>query len=710
MRRLNVTVFIVFLIIALVVPRQIYAWRSALYPISWTPGYSLSQDTYLQDYSYAGYHMGENGVPGIPNSNQLPKPIYNVVTQYGAKNDGSVNASTAIQKAIDAASANGQGTVYLPAGTYLINTPFLRINSSNVVLKGDGPDKTKVYTTDEDLRWRNIIRVGPAGGSNSTTYWYKSDDQSTKIDIAQDYLLPTQEIKLKSVAGLKVGDWIIVINPATEQFRQEHDSEISWAKSEKGPTFFRQITSINTTTNTIAIDILIRYKLLTRDGANIYKVSTPTIQEVGIQDLSFGIRQSHLPVGANYVAQDADGSTVGHAGYSVQGSKLVLMQNVVNGWIANISTFRPAENDYSTGRDLRVYPKYPHIASKGITLDESRNVTIYNTTIGTPSFRGGGGNGYLYDISASDNLLFQVKANNGRHNFLFTNMRTSGNVVLDSNTHQDLPSDKAGFEYKSGIHSDLHGRMPIANLFDNMTFDNDTYYAYYMIGSNAKGQNSTQTTFWNSHGMHASRRTDFLNYGSDIIWSTQYGQGYIIGTDYIGSGDTPQCTVKTTPYLFKDYRSNYGSTPVPPTEDAFFVDTSPEDYKEGICTGKGLEPRSLYLDQLKRRLDDQPIPTNTPPKTPTPTLKTTSTPTLTPTVTSAPTTTPTSTPAQSDTPTPSSCDKSYDLDDSGLVDLSDVSILISALGQTGSGLPEDLNCDQIVDLSDFSLLITKLGE
>ncbi|MEP6675927.1 MAG: glycosyl hydrolase family 28-related protein [Ferruginibacter sp.] len=43
---------------------------------------------------------------------------YNVI-KYGAKNDSSKLCTTAIAKAIDAASKTGGGTIYFPAGKYL---------------------------------------------------------------------------------------------------------------------------------------------------------------------------------------------------------------------------------------------------------------------------------------------------------------------------------------------------------------------------------------------------------------------------------------------------------------------------------------------------------------------------------------------------------------------------------------------------------------
>src|SRR4051794_14202462 len=64
-----------------------------------------------------------------------------VITDFGAKADGSTLNSAAIQKAIDAASAAGGGTVVIPAGTFLSGAVFLKphVNlhlEKGAVLKG----------------------------------------------------------------------------------------------------------------------------------------------------------------------------------------------------------------------------------------------------------------------------------------------------------------------------------------------------------------------------------------------------------------------------------------------------------------------------------------------------------------------------------------------------------------------------------------------
>ena len=51
-----------------------------------------------------------------------------VVTDYGAVGDGEAKDTAAIQKAIDAATAAGGGTIYFPAGKYLSVTIFFKNN------------------------------------------------------------------------------------------------------------------------------------------------------------------------------------------------------------------------------------------------------------------------------------------------------------------------------------------------------------------------------------------------------------------------------------------------------------------------------------------------------------------------------------------------------------------------------------------------------
>ncbi len=50
-----------------------------------------------------------------------------------------------------------------------------------------------------------------------------------------------------------------------------------------------------------------------------------------------------------------------------------------------------------------------------------------------------------------------------------------------------------------------------------------------------------------------------------------------------------------------------------------------------------------------------------------------------------------------------------DIDGNGMVDLSDLSIVLSTFGQSGAGLPADINGDGNVDLSDLGMILAVFG-
>jgi len=79
--------------------------------------------------------------PGIT----TPAPVSSTrinVKDYGALGNGSHNDASAIQQAIGALPDEG-GIVYIPEGTYLMNSP-LTISKNNISIIGDGRDKTRL--------------------------------------------------------------------------------------------------------------------------------------------------------------------------------------------------------------------------------------------------------------------------------------------------------------------------------------------------------------------------------------------------------------------------------------------------------------------------------------------------------------------------------------------------------------------------------------
>lgn len=84
----------------------------------------------LPDFSFAGYHRGEQALPNVPPGVS--------VKDFGAKGDGVTDDTQAFLAAIAKVE---RGAIEVPAGRYRI-TGLLEITRSGVVLRGAGSDKT----------------------------------------------------------------------------------------------------------------------------------------------------------------------------------------------------------------------------------------------------------------------------------------------------------------------------------------------------------------------------------------------------------------------------------------------------------------------------------------------------------------------------------------------------------------------------------------
>lgn len=519
-------------------------WRSSLYPENWLPGFKDTEGRFLHDFSYAGYRSGDVALPLISTN------VVDVTkSPYFADKTGLSDSRPAIQQAIDNVGKAGGGVVFIPEGTYKINVSAsannaLKINYSNVVLRGAGTDKTFIYNENSNIRGLSVITVRPVTGGD----WVYSGTNS--VTITSDLLEPAQVIPVSSVAGFKVGDWVVLRADVTTGFIDEHQMAGLWGTSMTGPMFYRTIVAIDAAANTLKIDAPTRYFLKKRDNARLYKV-TPVLSEVGLEHFSIANKQTTL-AGLG----DLDFDKSGTGAYEIHGSQLIGIFNAVNCWIRNVNTFKPTEN---TG-DF-------HLVSNGILLQRTRFVTVESCFFQKPQYEGEGGNGYMFILGGNDCLIKNSHANHARHNFDFKTMQSNGNVILRCRGEN------------SRLASDFHMHLSMSNLFDNFTANKDFLEAKfrpYGTSPSMHGHPTTQSVFWNTRGeAYPTGKTA-------IVESSQFGWGYIIGTQGAASA------VKTTP--------------VSGTTSGYPYNTSPEDFKEGIGKGDQLEPQSLYEDQLKWRI------------------------------------------------------------------------------------------------------------
>lgn len=541
---------------------QAQTWRSKLYPVDWKPQGNFYTDKIIQDFSYAGYWRGEKQIPTL-NTN-----IKNVtLPPYSADKTGATDVTTKIQKAIDDVSAAGGGIVYLPAGTYKMspgsNNSCLRIGRSNVILRGDGPGSTFIFNSSYQMAGKSIISV--QGAPN----WYGTTTNQTAISV--DLTGPTRMIPVQNASGYQKGDLVVLRNTITDQWINEHKMQGIWTgygSNLKGLAFCREVMAVDVAKNTITIDAPIRYTLLKRDNSTIAKV-TGMISEVGIENLSIGNAQH--PKSTGYGEEDYKIS--GSASADCHNSYALNMGGVVNGWINNVGTYQPKGNTSTA-----------HILSNGIFLNQCKNVTVQKCHFQRPQYGGGGGNGYMYRVSGSENLIKNSIAEFNRHGFVFSSMNASGNVVhncVDKNSQS--ATGASGYYRTSGSGSDHHMHFSTSNLIDQCTVINSYFAAGYRnYGGNPKhGITAAHSVFWNT----SSSGTKF----KQIVHTEQGRYGYAIGT----SGSVT--TVNTAEFSGKG------------TSAAI---TAPLDHVEGTGTGTNLVPQSLYLDQLANRTKPSPCANN----------------------------------------------------------------------------------------------------
>ena len=99
----------------------------------------VQKENYLPDFSYAGYHWGEDPLPDL-------KPKLNV-TAYGAVPDDGKDDTEALLKAFaEAHEVDGPVVVKFPRGKFILKK-ILHINRSNFILRGagSGRDGTIIY-------------------------------------------------------------------------------------------------------------------------------------------------------------------------------------------------------------------------------------------------------------------------------------------------------------------------------------------------------------------------------------------------------------------------------------------------------------------------------------------------------------------------------------------------------------------------------------
>ena len=395
------------------------------------------EENVLPDYSYAGYNHGESAPQG---AFSLGYQVINVKERMTAKNMTAREALISILQekgmtrvnGANKLNANAKIVIYFPAGDYVLHndddntrdeskqkdavdsknnnvSSGIEIYGGNFVIKGDGPDKTRLIMETPNLPTSiSNLSSSPILLAIKHTNGPNNAGNSPKLaSVTENAKRGDFTVQVSGTTGISSGQWVqLRLRSGDRELVKKEIGPIAlnenWAIA-KAPisinqssddlygvkiTEFHQVKSASngkiTFYEPIMHDIDIKYNDTEGWEIRTYKY----LENVGVEDLSFV--GNALDGYAHHGEGHAEQAKVG---WQYDGAyKPLLLQRVVNSWVRNVHfesvsealTF--AESANSSAYDIRISGKRGHSAVRsqgssrvfiGKVRDESAGNDVY---------------------------------------------------------------------------------------------------------------------------------------------------------------------------------------------------------------------------------------------------------------------------------------------------------------------------------------------
>ena len=399
--------------------------------------FKTGENNVLPDYSYAGYNHGESAPQG---AFSLGYQVINVKERMTAKNMTAREALISILQekgmtkvnGTNKLNANAKIVIYFPAGDYVLHndddntrdeskqkdavdsknnnvSSGIEIYGGNFVIKGDGPDKTRLIMETPNLPTSiSNLSSSPILLAIKHTNGPNNAGNSPKLaSVTENAMRGDFTVKVSGTTGISSGQWVqLRLRSGDRELVKKEIGPIAlnenWAIA-KAPisinqssddlygvkiTEFHQVKSAAngkiTFYEPIMHDIDIKYNDTEGWEIRTYKY----LENVGVEDLSFV--GNALDGYAHHGEGHAEQAKVG---WQYDGAyKPLLLQRVVNSWVRNVHfesvsealTF--AESANSSAYDIRISGKRGHSAVRsqgssrvfiGKVRDESAGNDVY---------------------------------------------------------------------------------------------------------------------------------------------------------------------------------------------------------------------------------------------------------------------------------------------------------------------------------------------
>ena len=445
MNNKNTTILSVFVLLLSVLVVQ------SAYSTQWTP--QIWQDfldngaqSALPDFSYAGYGYGEETIPNV-------ETVVDV-TYFGAVANDGIDDYEAIQTAIAYAGTIGGGAVYFPAGEYTIDTSdpnsFIKINHSNVVLRGAGESSTILHFKNMDYETTPDVEGFIRIGSNLNPASWGTELTAITADAARG----SDILEVADTSGLQVGSIVHItmrntngLPNLTEYLISPLEIETAWTNaynSGVGYTYFRWLVEISEIVDSTHIRLKqpLRENILTLFEPLVRQ--TRSVDEVGIENMT--------------ISSDWQGD--GMRSENNYWPRAVVFTNSNNSWLRNVTI-----DEFSIG----------------VNMQFCKNITVKDVVIDGQE----GDFGVL--TWGHDCMVENITVNAQRRKALSIHNYSQGNVMRNVLVNYT----SSGTTYTQGL--DYHCNYSLENLMENITNARSS-----CGGSSVNYPNSShRNTFWN---------------------------------------------------------------------------------------------------------------------------------------------------------------------------------------------------------------------
>ena len=398
----------------------------------------------LPDFSWAGYHHGEEPPPHLPPGKS--------VKDFGATGDGVTDDSAAFLKAL----AEVNGAIEVPAGRYVIRQ-ILEITRSGVVLRGEGPQKSilvcPIPLNDVKEDWG-----ATTGGERTSNYSWSGGFVSLRGEMQNNVITKIMrvakrgdhELTVGGTSHLSLGQQVIVQVKDTPEntlaaYLYSGDSgNITKLEGKTHAYLICRITAIDPASGTIWIDRPLRFDTQL-EWLPVVKSLSPTVTESGVESLGFEFPPT--PYG-------------GH--FKELGQNPLAMNGVMNCWARDLEFVNPDSGPFINSVFCTI---------RGITYKSVRPADAHGYS-GHHGIYFGGDDNVFADFDFQTKFIHDLSVSH-----------CAGNVI-ENGRGVDLSFDH-------------HRRAPYENLYTNL--DAGSGSRLWMCGGGyALGKHcGARGTFWN---------------------------------------------------------------------------------------------------------------------------------------------------------------------------------------------------------------------